>query len=81
MQPVAHPHPLGWKAECHETLRLAGPLALANLLQMLTYSVDVMFIARPGWGRNACPGSGAGAATTEAGALSGRLRRCTAFGK
>ncbi len=48
MQPVAHPHPLGWKAECRETLRLAGPLALANLLQMLTYSVDVMFIARLG---------------------------------
>ncbi len=48
MRPVAHPAPLGWKAECFETLRLAGPLALANLLQMLTYAVDVMFIARLG---------------------------------
>lgn len=48
MRPVAHPHPLGWKAECFETLRLAGPLALANLLQMLTYAVDVIFIARLG---------------------------------
>ncbi|TIX49841.1 MATE family efflux transporter [Alteraurantiacibacter aquimixticola] len=48
MRPIAHPHPLGWKAECIETLRLAGPLAAANLLQMLTYAVDVMFIARLG---------------------------------
>ena len=43
MRPVAHPSPLGWKAECFETLRMAGPLAAANLLQMLTYAVDVMF--------------------------------------
>lgn len=48
MRPVAHPRPLGWKAECTETLRLAGPLAAANLLQMLTYAIDVMFIARLG---------------------------------
>jgi len=48
MRPVAHPSPLGWKAECFETLRMAGPLAAANLLQMLTYAVDVMFIARLG---------------------------------
>ncbi|MFC3101342.1 MATE family efflux transporter [Altererythrobacter lauratis] len=48
MQPVAHPQPLGWKAESLETLRLAGPLALANLLQMLTYAIDVIFIARLG---------------------------------
>jgi MATE family multidrug resistance protein len=48
MQPHAHPHPLGFKAECLETLRLAGPLAAANLLQMLTYAVDVVFIARLG---------------------------------
>ena len=48
MHPVAHPQPLGWKAESRETLRLAGPLALANLLQMLTYAVDVIFIARLG---------------------------------
>lgn len=48
MRPVAHPHPLGWKAECLETLRLAGPLSLANFLQSLTYAVDVIFIARLG---------------------------------
>ncbi len=48
MRPIAHPAPLGRKAECLETLRLAGPLALANLLQMLTYAVDVIFIARLG---------------------------------
>ena len=29
-------------------LRLAGPLALANLLQMFIYSIDVIFIARLG---------------------------------
>ncbi|GAA0270373.1 MATE family efflux transporter [Alteraurantiacibacter aestuarii] len=48
MRPIAHPEPLGWKAECIETLRIAGPLALANLLQMLTYAIDVVFIARLG---------------------------------
>ena len=48
MRPVAHPEPLGLKAESIETLRLAGPLAAANLLQMLTYSIDVIFIARLG---------------------------------
>ena len=48
MKPIAHPRPLGMKAESLETLRLAGPLALANLLQMLTYAVDVVFIARLG---------------------------------
>lgn len=48
MRPVAHPPTPGWKAEGRETLRLAWPLALANLLQMLTYAIDVMFIARLG---------------------------------
>ena len=48
MRPVAHPPTPGWKAEAAETLRLAGPLALANMLQMLTYAIDVMFIARLG---------------------------------
>ena len=48
MRPVAHPPTPGRKAETVETLRLAGPLALANLLQMLTYAVDVIFIARLG---------------------------------
>ena len=48
MRPIAHPATPGWQAEAIETLRLSGPLALANLLQMLTYAVDVMFIARLG---------------------------------
>ena len=48
MRPQAHPDPLGWKAESLATWRLAWPLALANLLQMLTYAVDVIFIARLG---------------------------------
>ena len=48
MKPIAHPRQLGLKAESMETLRLAGPLALANLLQMLTYAIDVVFIARLG---------------------------------
>jgi MATE family multidrug resistance protein len=48
MRPVAHPPTPGWKTEAQETLRLAGPLALANLLQMAIYSIDVVFIARLG---------------------------------
>ena len=48
MRPIAHPDTPGRKAETLETFRLAGPLALANLLQMLTYAIDVMFIARLG---------------------------------
>jgi len=48
MRPVAHPPTPDWKVETLETLRLAGPLALANLMQMLTYAVDVIFIARLG---------------------------------
>ncbi len=38
----------GWRMELGATLRLSWPLALANLLQMLTYAIDVMFIARLG---------------------------------
>lgn len=38
----------GWRAEIRATYRLAWPLAAANLLQMLTYAVDVIFIARLG---------------------------------
>lgn len=38
----------GWRAELAATFRLSWPLALANLLQMLTYAIDVMFIARLG---------------------------------
>ncbi len=41
---VAHP----WRTELAATFRLSWPLALANLLQMLTYAVDVIFIARLG---------------------------------
>ncbi|NQX95078.1 MAG: MATE family efflux transporter [Erythrobacter sp.] len=37
-----------WSGELRATLLLAGPLALANMLQMLTYAVDVIFIARLG---------------------------------
>ncbi|MWV28835.1 MATE family efflux transporter [Aurantiacibacter rhizosphaerae] len=48
MRPVAHPSTPGWKAEGIETFRLAGPLALANILQMAIYSIDVIFIARLG---------------------------------
>ena len=43
--PLATP---GWGGEIRATLRLAWPLALANLLQMLTYAIDVIFIARLG---------------------------------
>ncbi|MBB5733859.1 MATE family multidrug resistance protein [Altererythrobacter atlanticus] len=46
MQPATTPPT--WKREFTATLRLAGPLAAANLLQMLTYAIDVMFIARLG---------------------------------
>ncbi|GMN01852.1 MATE family efflux transporter [Erythrobacter sp. MTPC3] len=37
-----------WRQELRATTLLAAPLALANLLQMLTYAVDVIFIARLG---------------------------------
>ena len=40
--------PLSWRMEAAATLRLSAPLALANLLQMLTYAIDVIFIARLG---------------------------------
>ncbi|WP_296722524.1 MATE family efflux transporter [Erythrobacter sp.] len=48
---MQHTAPLstpGWGQEIRATLALAGPLAAANLLQMLTYAVDVVFIARLG---------------------------------
>lgn len=38
----------GWRFELRETFRLAWPLALANLLQMLVHAVDVVFVARLG---------------------------------
>ncbi len=37
-----------WRKEIRATFALSWPLALANLLQMLTYAIDVMFIARLG---------------------------------
>lgn len=37
-----------FRTELGATLRLAGPLALANLLQMAVYAVDVIFVARLG---------------------------------
>ena len=38
----------GWRDEFRATMKLSWPLAAANLLQMLTYAVDVIFIARLG---------------------------------
>ena len=38
----------GWRDELRATFRLAWPLALANLLQMLVHAVDVVFVARLG---------------------------------
>ena len=40
--------PSTWRTELAATLRLAGPLAAANLLQMLVYAMDVIFVARLG---------------------------------
>ncbi|WP_372520098.1 MATE family efflux transporter [Qipengyuania sp.] len=47
MEPLPHGGD-GWRTELGATLRLSWPLAAANLLQMLTYAVDVIFIARLG---------------------------------
>ncbi len=38
----------GWRGELGATFKLAWPLALANLLQMLVHAVDVIFVARLG---------------------------------
>jgi MATE family multidrug resistance protein len=40
--------PSTWRCELVATLRLAAPLAVANLLQMAIYAVDVIFVARLG---------------------------------
>lgn len=48
MRPIANLPTPSWKAETRETFRMAAPLASANLSQMLTYAIDVMFIARLG---------------------------------
>jgi MATE family multidrug resistance protein len=37
-----------FRAELGATLRLAAPLAAANILQMAVYAIDVMFVARLG---------------------------------
>jgi len=46
MQEPTPPSP--FRAELGATLRLALPLAAANLLQMAVYAIDVMFVARLG---------------------------------
>ncbi len=48
MRDAVHLETPTWGKETRETFKLAWPLALANLLQMLTYAIDVMFIARLG---------------------------------
>lgn len=40
--------PSTFRAELRSTLRLAGPLALANMLQMAVFATDVIFVARLG---------------------------------
>jgi MATE family multidrug resistance protein len=42
------PAPSTFRAELGATLRLAAPLALANMLQMAVYASDVIFVARLG---------------------------------
>ncbi len=44
LQPTKGP----FRTELGATLRLAAPLAAANLLQMLVYAIDVIFVARLG---------------------------------
>jgi len=41
-------YPSAFRAELRDTLLLAGPLVLANLLQMAVYALDVIFVARLG---------------------------------
>ena len=42
------PAPSLLRQEIGATLRLAGPLAAANLLQMMVYAIDMIFVARLG---------------------------------
>ncbi|MGE3690356.1 MAG: MATE family efflux transporter [Novosphingobium sp.] len=42
------PHLSPMRTELRESLRLAAPLVLANLLQMAVYAIDVIFVARLG---------------------------------
>ena len=50
MASASHPplRPSLFRVELGATLRLAGPLALANILQMAVYALDVIFVARLG---------------------------------
>ena len=55
--------PSTWRGELAATLRIAAPLALANLLQMLVYAMDVIFVARLGE-RELAAGTRAGASAS-----------------
>lgn len=46
--PAAGARAESWGAELRALARLAGPLVVANLLQMAVYAVDVVFVARLG---------------------------------
>ena len=46
--PMFEQSPSTWRGEIAATLRLAAPLSAANLLQMLVYAIDVIFVARLG---------------------------------
>lgn len=46
--PLTADRPQAFGAEFRATLALAGPLAAANLLQMLVHAIDVIFVARLG---------------------------------
>ena len=46
--PMVEQSPSTWRGEIAATLRLAAPLSAANLLQMLVYAIDVIFVARLG---------------------------------
>ena len=56
MTQTAHLETPDWGGELRATTLLAAPLALANLLQMATYIVDVVFIARLGEAQLAASG-------------------------
>jgi MATE family multidrug resistance protein len=45
---LTQPAPRHFRVELAATLRLAGPLAAANILQMAVFATDVMFVSRLG---------------------------------
>jgi MATE family multidrug resistance protein len=45
---LTQPAPRLFRTELVATLRLAGPLAAANILQMAVFATDVMFVSRLG---------------------------------